>query len=211
MAAELARNVGREVLLARANLALSRRAAARLAGVSPTTQRQVEEGKPSVRLDTLCTVGSAVGLKVWGKAFPVRSPSLRDAGQLKIADHLRSIAHPTYRVALEIALGNLRSIDMVFYGALEIIATEIERQLADLQAQYRAAATKRDELAALHQRPVRLVLAVEDTRHNRAALREHAALVATILPAGTREIVHALRTGRPLARDGLLWVRLHRR
>lgn len=89
----------------------------------------------------------------------------------------------------------------------EIIAAEVERLLADLQAQYRAADAKRIELAALHQRPVRLVLAVADTRHNRAVVRDHAALIGSMLPAGSREIMRAIRTSEPLGRDGLLWVR----
>jgi hypothetical protein len=78
-------------------------------------------------------------------------------------------------------------------------------------AQYRAADAKRIELAAAHQRPVRLVLVVEDTHHNRAVAREHQAMIRSMLPAGSREIMQALRTGADLGRDGLLWVRPTRR
>jgi len=210
MARDLSQTVGREVELARTNLALTRRAASRLAGVSATTQRRVEEGDPSVGLETMCRVASAVGLKVWAKAFPVRTPTLRDTGQLGIADYLRSMAHAAYRAAVELGLGNGRSIDIAFFGSLEILAMEIERLIADLQAQYRAASAKRDDLAVGHQRPVRLVMVLEDTRRNRAAVREHEALVRAMLPAGSREVLRALRSGEPLGRDGLLWVRPRR-
>lgn len=207
MAREAMANIGREVLLARTNAGLSRRAAARLAGLSPATVRSVELGKGSVRIGTACRVATAVGLKVWAKAFPVRRPSLRDTGQLRLAERLRSMAHAGLRVALEVPMGGGRSIDVVVYGPEEIVAIEIYRLLADLQAQYRSAAGKREELAATHQRPVRLVLVVEDTRHNRTVWREHASLAAAMLPAGSREVLRSIRSGAPLGRDGLLWLR----
>jgi len=104
-------------------------------------------------------------------------------------------------------MGNGRAIDMALFGPVEIIAMEIERLIADFQAQYRAASAKRDELAVAHQRPVRLVMALEDTRRNRAAMREHEALIRSVLPADSREVLRAIRTGDPLGRDGLLWIR----
>jgi transcriptional regulator with XRE-family HTH domain len=207
MARRLATDIGQEVGLARANHALTVRAAARLAGVSPETQRRVEEGSPSVRLETACRVAGAIGLKVWARAFPVREPTLRDTGQLRIAEQLRSMAHSTYRVVIEQALGNGRSIDTVFLGPTEIIALEIHRLVADLQAQYRAATAKRDELAASHQRPVRLVLVLEDTRRNRRVVGEHGALIRSMLPGDSRDVLRSLRSGGPLGLDGLLWIR----
>ena len=207
MAREAALGIGHEVMLARTNQALTIHSAARLAGVAPATQQRVEAGDPAVGIVTVCRVAAPLGLKVWGKAFPARTPSLRDTGQLRIAEHLRSVASPALTVVLEHGMGNGRAIDVVLFGAEEIIAAEVERLLADLQAQYRAADAKRTELAALHQRPVRLVLAVEDTRRNRTVAREHAAVIRSMLPAGSRDIMRAIRTGESLRRDGLLWVR----
>ena len=98
-------------------------------------------------------------------------------------------------------------VDLVLFGPTEIWATEIERLLGDFQGQHRRADAKREALAAQHRRPVRLVMAVEDTRRNRAALDPHIAFIRASLPAGSREILGALRSGRPLGRDGLLWLR----
>lgn len=207
MARDVVTTLGREILLARTNLGLSVRAAARLAGVSPTTLRRVEAGSPTVRVDVLCQVATAVGLKVWGKAFPVSEPSLRDTGQLRIAEWLMGMAHSALRPVVELGLGNHRSIDLVFFGAEEIIAVEIYRMMADFQAQLRAADAKRMELAAAHQRPVRLVLAVEDTRRNRRVMAEHAVAVGVALPAGSRAVLSALRSGTALDSDGLVWIR----
>jgi transcriptional regulator with XRE-family HTH domain len=207
MARVMASAIGQEVLLARANLALTRRQAARLARVSPQTQDRVERGDPSVAIDTACRVASGVGLKLWAKAFPASDPSLRDTGQLRIAECLKGVAHARYTVALELALSNGRSADEVFFGPNEILHAEIERRLADWQHQHRRANAKRDELAAAHQRPVRLVIVVEDTERNRSVAREHASLIGSMLPAGSREVARSLRSGEPLGKDGILWIR----
>ena len=105
----LALSIGREVMLARTNLALTRRHAAKLAGVSPSTQERVERGDPSVGIATACRVAAGVGLRVWAKAFPVRTPSLRDTGQLRIAEVLRRAAHVAFRVAIELPMSEGRS------------------------------------------------------------------------------------------------------
>jgi transcriptional regulator with XRE-family HTH domain len=207
MASDLTGNIGREVLLARTNLGFSRRKASRLAGVSQATQARVERGDPSVAISTACRVAAAVGLKVWAKAFPVGQPTLRDSGQLRVAEYLRGVAHVSFKVVLELALAGVRSADLVFFSPIEIIHAEIERHLADWQAQFRAATAKRDELAAHHQRPVRLVMVIEDTVRNRDAVSAHESLIRAALPAGSREVMRALRGGKALGRDGILWVR----
>jgi transcriptional regulator with XRE-family HTH domain len=207
MASEVAASIGREVLIARTTEGLSLRAAARLAGVAPATQRKVERGDAAVELASVCRVASASGLKVWARVFPATPPSLRDSGQLWIAEHLRSQAHLSYSITTELPMRNHRSADQVWFGPTEVIHVEIERLLADWQSQVRRAIDKREELAAMHQRPVRLVLAIEDTRRNRAAARAHASVVASMLPAGSREVLATMRTGRPLGRDGIVWVR----
>jgi transcriptional regulator with XRE-family HTH domain len=207
MSRDMCEGIGREITLARSSHALSMRAAARLARVAPRTQSKVEAGSPTVRVEILCRVASAMGLKVWGRAFPATEPSLRDTGQLWIADSLRRRAHPSLSVAIEHALGNLRSADAVFFGATEIIHVEIERLITDYQAQYRRMAEKRDLLAEEHRRPVRLVLAIEDTARNRSAVRPHTALIATAFSAGSRDVLRALQSGTPLGRDGIVWIR----
>ena len=92
-------------------------------------------------------------------------------------------------------------------GPLEIVASELERLIVDFQDQFRRADRKREALAAMHRRPVRLIIAVEDTRRNRAALEPHIEFIRSVLPAGSREILSALGAGRPLGKDGLLWLR----
>lgn len=203
--------IGDEVLLARVTLALTRQQAADRAGVSWSTEARVELGDQGVSIGTMCAVAEAVGLDIVVKAFEGRQPSLRDTGQLELAELLRTEAHPSLNVTIELAIGEHgQAIDEAFFSAQEIIATEIERMATDFQGQYRRAERKREALQAQHQRPVRLVMTFEDTRRNRAALEPHLTFIRTALPAGSREVLAALRTGTPLGRDGLLWIRRRR-
>ena len=207
-AVEQSTRLGGEVVSARAVLAMTVRQMAARAGVAPSTAARVELGDPNVTLSTVCAVAGAVGLDLVVRAYPGRTPSLRDTGQLVLAELLREQAHRTWQPTIELSVGGHgQAIDVALFGPQEIWAAEIERMAADFQAQYRRADGKREALASLHQRPVRLVMAVEDTRRNRTALQQHLPLVRSVLPAGSRDILAALRTGRPLGRDGLLWLR----
>lgn len=200
--------MGRDVRTARIAAGVSRTHASRRAGVSRSTWERVERGSPRTTLATLCAVTDAVGLDLVIRAHPGRGPSLRDRGQMTIAQNLDGEAHSAWSIGLEVTSGTYgQATDQVFWGPDEILAVEIIRHMGDFQAQYRAASLKRDWLAHQHQRPVRLVLAVEDLRSNRTALAPHMSLIGSMLPAGSRQVLQAIRTGRPLGSDGLLWVR----
>jgi transcriptional regulator with XRE-family HTH domain len=201
-------SAGGEILAARLSLGLTRTDAGRLAGVSPETTRRVEDGDPSVQLDTLCAVGEAVGIDIVVRAYPGRAPSLRDSGQLVVVDWLRGIAHASWTPRIEMAAGDHgEAVDIGLLGPTEIHAIEVDRLLLDFQDRYRRNDQKRSWLAARHRRPVRLVMVVEDTDRNRRAVAPHAAIISSVLPAGSREVLRSLRTGEPLGCDGLLWVR----
>lgn len=210
-AREQGNRVGDEVRGARIAQGMTVQQVSVLSGVSWSTIRRVERGEPSVAVGNVCAVSEAVGLDLVLRTFPGRPPSLRDTGQLHQAEWLCRRAHASLHSTLELLIGQHgEAIDTVFFGPEEIIATEIERMAADFQAQYRRANAKRDALAALHQRPVRLVMAIEDTRRNRLALEPHLAFIRESLPAGSREVLTALGSGQPLGRDGLIWVRTRR-
>jgi transcriptional regulator with XRE-family HTH domain len=200
-----------ELRTASAKLRLTKRELARRAGVSRSTLDRLKRGDPSMQVDTLAAILAAAGLDLVVQAYESSGISLRDTGQMEIAEAIRREAGAAWRAVTEIAAGPFgRSADLVLYGPEEVIHFEIERGAADFQAQQRSAKRKREALAAAEARPVRLVLAVEDTRGNRSALEPHAALVRSQHPAGSREIMAALRRGRLLGRDGLLWVRRSR-
>lgn len=191
---------------------MTRQRVADLAGVSWATEVRVELGDPHLGVETMCSVAEAVGLDVVLRVYPGNQPSLRDTGQLSLAEQLVTQAHPVWQPHIELAVGQHgESIDLALFGAEEIVAVEVERMATDYQNQFRRADRKREILAAQHRRPVRLVLVVDDTRRNREALAPHLAFIRTHLPAGSREVLGSLRRGRQLGRDGLLWLRRARR
>ena len=179
--------------------------------MSWATVVNVEVGEPGVQIDTLCAVGEAVGLDIVLRAYPGRQPTLRDIGQLEYAEMLVAQSHDRWQPQIELAVGQHgEAVDVALFGPEEIQDYEIETIAADFQRQWRRADQKRLLLAAQHQRPVRLVLALRDSTTNRAALAPHMAVIRTSLPAGSREVLASLRTGMPLGRDGLLWFRPRR-
>lgn len=203
-----AEHVGGEIARARAELALTQAQVSRRANVSPDTERRVEQGDPGVQLDTLCAIGEAVGLDIVVRAYRGRRPTLRDTGQLALTEILCSIAAGSWEPRLEVTAGDHgEAIDLCLFGATEIIDAEIERMILDFQDQYRRLAAKRDWLAGHHQRPVRLVMVIEDTERNRAAVAPHAAFIKSVLPGTSRDVLTALRSGKPLRQDALLWIR----
>ena len=180
--------IGAEIKAARAVHGLSLQAAADRAGLSWSTALRVESGDPSGSIMTVTALAEAVGLDLVLRAYPGRPPSLRDTGQLGLVRKIVARVHPSIKPTIELAVGS--------NGAS-----------VDFQEQYRRAVRKRDVVAAMHQRPVRLVMAIEDLRRNRSAVEPHLELIRKALPAGSREILTSLGRGSPVGRDGLLWIR----
>lgn len=161
-------------------------------------------------LEIMTRLSAAVGHDLSLRLFPADGVPLRDSGQLIVASVIEARAAPTWKLALEVPVGDAgdrRAADVVLAGADEVIHVEIERILADLQAQLRAAQLKRAELANRFARPVRLVLALPDTHSNRRAVEPHKDIVSAALPVPSRRIWESIASGRSVSGDGLLWVR----
>jgi transcriptional regulator with XRE-family HTH domain len=207
-AVEQMTRIAAEVRLARSVLAISQVEMARRAGCAHSTIERIEGGVADVQVSTLMAAAAAAGLDLVLRVYPRPGIRLRDTGQLELVEQLRLVAGSYWRPRIEVAAGDHgRAADLVFYGAEEVVHVEVERRAIDWQAQFRSALQKRECLAAGRDRPVRLVLAIEDTRRNRAALLPHAHLIHSQLPASSRDVLSALRRGQPLGTDGLLWIR----
>ena len=128
---------------------------------------------------------------------------------MSIAQMITAAAHPSWRARLEvpIAPGDPRAADLVMTSAAQTLHVEIERALVDFQAQLRSAQIKREAIAGHDGRPVRLVIAVPDSKDTRARLAPYSHLLAQTMPATSREICHSIRTGEPISGDGILFVR----
>jgi len=188
---------------------LTQRKLAGLAGLSQQEASKAEKGATDLSLEARCRLAAAAGHELSLRLYPIATVRLRDSGQLGIAQAIVAVAHPAWRAALEVPVadGDRRAADLVLAGGKEIIHIEIERALVDFQAQLRSAQLKRETLAAHEGRPIRLVLAVPDTRASRARVAPFADLIARTLPAGSAATWRAIRDGQPLGGDGILFVR----
>jgi hypothetical protein len=209
LAERMAAQVGADIETSRAALAASIADVALRAGVAPSTVNRVLIGDAGVHLDTICAVGAAVGLRISVKTYPAEQPSLRDSGQLRVAEYLIGQAHPSLTPALEPPSVMHSGVRLISSSSARRKSSTTKLSVGCLTSSPRtgAANLKRESLQAQHSRPVRLVLAIEDTQRNRALVAPHQQTIQTALPATSSEILRALRTGIPLGRDGLLWVR----
>jgi transcriptional regulator with XRE-family HTH domain len=208
----LAGAFGRELRIARMNAGLSQVRLAALADVSQTEVSKAERGALDISLDARCRLAAACGHELGWRLYPVSTVRLRDSGQMALAQAIVESAHPSWKAQLEvpIAPGDARAADLVLTSPTEIIHIEIERALVDFQAQLRSAQVKRETMAAGEHRPIRLVIAVPDTRTSRARLQPFAQLVNQTMPAKSRDVWQAIRAGEPLNGDGILFVRAPR-
>lgn len=206
----LARRIGQEVQTARRMVAWSQRELGARAGVAQSTISRVEHGSPHADIETLCRVTAALALDLNVRTFPSTQVRLRDEQQLArigfITARASRLWHPQIEARVTPEPSDARAIDLVLASAVEVVAVEVEGDLADFQGQLRPDLAKRDLLAARESRPVRLVLAIPDTRRLRGIIREHESLVARVLPASSRQIWASIRSGRPVGADGLLWL-----
>jgi transcriptional regulator with XRE-family HTH domain len=209
----LASAFGRELRIARMTVGLTQLEMAKLAGISQQQASLVERGIGDVSLVSRCRLAAACGHELGWRLYPVATVRLRDSGQLALAQAITAEAHTSWRARLEVpvAPGDMRAADLLLIGSAEVIHVEIERALVDFQAQLRSAQLKREAMAAREQRPMRLVIAVPDTRATRARLAPFGRLLAQTMPASSREIWRSVRTGEPLNGDGILFVRAARR
>jgi transcriptional regulator with XRE-family HTH domain len=206
---EQATRFGREIRTARVTTGISQQALARRSGVSQGFISMVERGRRVPGLEAANRLATACGLQFWLRLFPAEGVTLRDSGQLAMATAIVKAAHPAYRCRMEVPVGipgDRRAHDLVMELPAETTALELERGLADMQAQVRAAQLKREALAQRSDRPVRLVIALPDTPAIRRMLRDRAALLASTFPARSRAIWRAIRIGRPIGGDGILLV-----
>jgi hypothetical protein len=183
--------------------------------VTQTVVSRAERGLEQASLRVRCRLAAGAGYELGWRLYPVSTVGLRDSGQLAIAQAISTRAHRSWTTSLEVpvAPGDARAADLLLIGAQEVLHLEIERALVDIQGQLRSARVKREVLADQGQyrdRPVRLVLAVPDTRAARLRLAPVTALLSGTLQADSKRIWEAIQAGTPLGCDGLLFVRVPR-
>jgi transcriptional regulator with XRE-family HTH domain len=182
---------------------------AKLAGISQQQVSLVERAIGDLSLAIRCQLVGACGHELGWRLYPVATVRLRDSGQLALAQVILAAAHPSWQARLEVPIspGDPRAADLLLVGPTEVIHIEIERALVDFQAQLRVAQLKRDALVAREEKPIRLVIAVPDRRATAVRLAPFAQLIRQMMPATSRGIWRAIRSGQPLHSDGIFFVR----
>jgi transcriptional regulator with XRE-family HTH domain len=205
----LASRFGTELRIARVTGGLSQDQLARAAGLGQTAVSRVERGDHQASLEVRCRLAAACGYEIGWRLYPVATVRLRDSGQLALAQAISAVAHRSWAITLEapIAPGEMRAADMLLAGRDEVIHVEIERTFVDAQAQLRSAQLTRQALAVRERRPIRLVIAVPDSRVARDRLAPVRELLQRSFPNASRDIWAAIRNGSPLGGDGVLFVR----
>lgn len=208
--ARLARRLGMELRLARAASGWSQRQLAGATGITQAYLSKVERADAVASIPLLVRLAHAAGSELSVRLYPGHGIGLRDAGQLRLAAAItaRLPAGSTSRLEVPVAPPpDRRAADLVVETGEQTLVVEIERRLVDLQEQLRRAQLKRAALAERLGRPAALVFGLSDTRGNRALVAWHAPLVGSAFPVRSAAAWAAIRDGRPLEGDALLWIR----
>ena len=205
-AEQLRQHFGRELRIGRIGNGLTQERLGRLAGVSQEYVSQIERGVVMPNLDVACRLAAGAGSELGLKLYPTSSVSLRESGQLEIAERISGRADRSWRTRMEVPVGAGRAHDLVFDRPDEVAAIEIERTLTTLEAQARRGLAKRDALVQRESRPVRFILAVPDTRAMRELVRDHADFFARVFPVPSRAVWNSIKRGHAIGGDGILFV-----
>ena len=161
-------------------------------GMSRSATSRALAGSRPTQLREYSAMGAAVGLDVRLRAFPAGDP-IRDAGQQRLLERLRSRIHPALVWRTEVNLrihGDLRAWDATVTGPGWVLPVEAETVLDDIQAlERRLNGKQRDDGAD------NVLLLIADTRRNRRAL-EVAPAALLGLGRDARVILRALGEGR---------------
>lgn len=189
-----------DLIRARRASGLSRADVGNACGLSRTGVQRLEAGTRRSTVPELAAYGAAVGLDVRLRAYPAGDP-IRDVGQQRLLERLRSRLHPSLRWSTEVPLpieGDLRAWDAVIRGDGWRLAVEAETVLDDLQALERKLSLKQRDGGDAH-----VLLLLADTKRNRRAL---AAAPTAFSGQGrdARATLRRLATGREPAGSALV-------
>jgi len=194
--------IGEDFRAVRLRAGMTLREVGATVGLSVAELSRIERGlSPHVAYETLSLVGTALGLDVPLRAFRNGQP-IREAAQLALLQRLRAVLPPSLRLRFEVPLGipgDLRAWDGVVDGMGWWRPVDAESRIRDVQAVQRRTRLKCRDAGVSE-----VILVVADTRHNRHVVRTHADALAEIFPWKSRDVLAALRAGRPPAGSGIL-------
>jgi hypothetical protein len=163
---------------------------------------RIERGElGGLTIDQAGRACAAVGLRLFVRAVPGGDPA-QDAGQLALLERFRRQLPATVPMGTEVPLpipGDLRAWDgFIRIGDVKI-GVEAEARIRDAQAIDRRIALKqRDGGVDI------VILLVADSASNRRMLVLHREALRSSFPLDTRQVMTALRAGRPPSASGIV-------
>jgi transcriptional regulator with XRE-family HTH domain len=174
-------------------------------GWSKSKVSRVERGlSRRVSLEDVGRLAATVGLRASLKLFPSGQP-LRDIGQVQLLAALNARMHAVWRHRQEVPVpspGDFRAADQLSTIPGCRLMIEAYRRFTDSQLQTRSARTKQRDLGA-----DRLLLLIEDTKTNRAAVAAAGEDLRRSFPVSQRAMLAALAAGRDPGGDGVVFLR----
>ena len=194
--------IGREIRNERHTSGLSLRAAARAVGISHAQFGRIERAEiDGLTISQASRACAALGLKLVVRVY-AEADAVLDTPQLALLERFRLRLRPGATWSREVPLaipGDRRAWDAVVEQDGGTFAIEAEARLRDLQALERRIALKqRDGMMSI------VVLLVNDTASNRAALRLHERDLRTSFPLDGRAVLKSIDAGRAPAANGIL-------
>ncbi len=202
--------VGSELRQARNDGGLSIRVVAEAADISGPQISRIERGLiRTCSIDKLARIGAVVGLDVRLRSYP-GSDALRDAGQIRVIERLRTKVHASVSTRLEVPLpimGDRRAWDMWLGNLLDELGrhrgmpAEVETRISDGQAQIRRLTLKMRDAEVDH-----VLLVVADTPINRRAVAAAWNVLGGMFPISARKALTALAAGRYPGGSSLIFI-----
>ena len=198
---EMVRAVVSELRQQRQTANLSQRAVAAELGWHQSALNRLErfdfENVPLVRLAEIAAV---LGLELSIRLHLVGDPIYDEASQGLIGRFLRVVS-ASYRVTREALLpsGGQRSWDVLLRLASLLVGVELVTRVRDVQALVRLIRLRERDGGADH-----VLLVLSDSTHNRALLEQLTDALGPRFTTPPRQILDALRAGRPVPGSGVL-------
>jgi transcriptional regulator with XRE-family HTH domain len=208
-----------EIATMREDAGLSRREVARAAGISATTQADIEAGRCVPTFQVVSRIGSVLGASFSARFLPGTGPLIRDRLQSAMLQALTSALDGRWRKRLEVPVYRpVRGVIDLVLEPLDAefgVAAEAHSELRRLEQQVRWATAKADSLAALlaeqrgagdarHIAVFRLLL-LRSTPRTRSVVAEYGELLAIAYPARHADLLTALRGPAGWPGSGILW------
>jgi transcriptional regulator with XRE-family HTH domain len=198
---DLARGLVAELRTERQVANVSQRAIARELGWHQAQLNRLEQFDfPNVSLIRLAEIGAVLGLELSVRIHRIGDP-LRDRASQGLIRRFVSLVASPYRVTHEALLpsGGQRSWDILLRVGAILVGVEAVTRVRDVQALVRHIRLRERDGGVGH-----VLLVLSDSGHNRAMLGQLLEALGPSFTTSRREIIDALRTGRPVLGSGVL-------